>query len=196
MRHPCGDRARLDDAELATLLGRIAAGDERAFDLLYRMVSPRLNALALYLTRSPPQADEALQEAFASIWFRASTYRPEAGAAFPWMVTILRNRVIALYRGKRLELVPLAEADRVACALALPDHCAAVSEAGRRIAELMATLSPNIRRSVQLAFFHGADYHEIAAEIGVPVNTAKSWVRRGMLRLQRAMVEAAPTDRA
>lgn len=68
-----------------------------------------------------------------------------------------------------------------------PHDNAALSEAARRIAAQLEMLSANIRRSVHLAFFHGADYREIALHLGVPANTAKSWVRRGLLRLQRAL---------
>lgn len=187
MRGAAATRATLDQDDLARLLLRIAARDEAAFDQFYRLVSPRFQALALYLTRRPDQAEEALQDLFTTVWFRAETYRPEAGPVLPWMVKILRNRVIGMRRGKALALVPLEEADMVVSEAMSPHDSAALSEAGRRIAAQMEMLSPNIRRSVQLAFFHGADYREIALHIGVPTNTAKSWVRRGLLRLQRAL---------
>jgi RNA polymerase sigma-70 factor (ECF subfamily) len=187
MREATPTRATPDPAELARLLSRIALRDETAFDQLYRLVSPRFHALALYLTRRPDQAEEAMQDLFTTVWFRAETYRPEAGPVLPWMVTILRNRVIGMRRGKALAVVPLEEADMVVSDALSPYDTAALSEAGRRIAAQMEALSPNIRRSVQLAFFHGADYREIAQHMGVPTNTAKSWVRRGLLRLQRGL---------
>lgn len=177
----------LDQVELAALVCRMTGRDEAAFDRLYRLTSPRFYALALYLTRRPDQAEEALQDLFTAVWFRAETYRPEAGPVLPWMVTILRNRVIGMRRGKALALAPLEEADMVVSDALSPHDSAVLSEAGRRIAAQMESLSPNIRRSVQLAFFHGADYREIAQAMGVPTNTAKSWVRRGLLRLQRGL---------
>ncbi len=166
---------------------RIALGDEVAFDRLYRLTSPRLHALARLITRNPDHAEEALQDLFATVWFRAVTYRPDAGAVFSWMLTILRHRIIGLNRGKKLPLVPLDQAEAVVSDAMSPYDSAALSEAGRRVSSQLGALSPNIRLSVQLAFFHGADYREIAAHIGVPTNTAKSWVRRGMHRLQRAL---------
>lgn len=187
MRDTTATRVQPDQDDMARLLSRIAARDEAAFEALYRLVSPRFQALALYLTRRPDQAEEALQDLFTTVWFRAETYRPEAGPVLPWMVTILRNRVIGMRRGKALAMVPLEEADMVMSDAPSPHDSAVLSEAGRRIAAQLEALSPNIRRAVQLAFFHGADYREIARAMGVPTNTAKSWVRRGLLRLQRGL---------
>lgn len=188
-------RPTLDQAELADLIRRIVLGEEAAFDSLYRLTSPRFYALALYLTRRPEQAEEALQDLYTAVWLRGVTYRPEAGQVLPWMVTILRNRVIGMYRGKALIMVPLCEADNVVSDTLSPDENVALIEAGRRIEAQIALLSHNIRRSVQLAFFKGADYREIAIEIGVPVNTAKSWVQRGLARLQRALLAEARSVR-
>jgi RNA polymerase sigma-70 factor (ECF subfamily) len=181
-KHP-----QLDQEHLVALVLRTARRDRAAFDELYRLVSPRLNRLAMYLTRRSDLTEEVLQDFFTTIWLRAGTYRPERGSVTPWMITILRNRVAALRRARALMVVPIEEASSTPSDLPSPQAEAELSEVGRRIAAAMEGLSPNIRRALVLAYFHDADYAEIATAMGVPVNTAKSWVRRGLERLRRTM---------
>lgn len=187
MRAARAEHPQLDQEHLVDLILRIARKDKAAFDELYRLVSPRLNVLAMYLTRRSDLTEEVLQDFFATIWMRASTYRPERGSVMPWMITILHNRVATLRRVRALSLVPLEEASTAPSDLPSPQAEAELSQVGRRVAAAMEGLSPNIRRALVLAYFHDADYAEIATAMGVPVNTAKSWVRRGLERLRRTM---------
>ena len=64
---------------LSDLLSRCALGDRGAFAHLYELVSPKLYGIAMRLLKQRSQADDALQEAFSKIWYRAGSYRPSGG---------------------------------------------------------------------------------------------------------------------
>ena len=87
--------------ELNALLLRTARGDDLAFARLYRLVAPQLFPLALRMLKRRDLAEEALQEAFVSIWRHAGSFDPSKGAAMTWMASIVRNRCLDRIRARR-----------------------------------------------------------------------------------------------
>ncbi|MGA3158235.1 MAG: sigma factor, partial [Steroidobacteraceae bacterium] len=85
-------------AEFAELLARCARGDAAALERLYRRASPVLFGCLIRILRRRAVAEEALQDAFVSIWQRSRQYQPQLGHALGWMVAIARNRAIDLLR--------------------------------------------------------------------------------------------------
>ena len=79
---------------LNDLLSRSALGDRGAFAQLYELASPKLYGIAMRLLKQRQQADDALQEAFSKIWYRAGSYRPDLGNPMTWMTAILRNQAL------------------------------------------------------------------------------------------------------
>ena len=88
------------------LLAQIADGDHGAFEVLYRRYARPVLALAQRRLGDSGKAEEAVQEAFVSVWRSASTYRPERGAAVAWLYAVARNAIAD--RGRRRQ-EPLAE---------------------------------------------------------------------------------------
>ena len=87
--------------ELNELLLRTARGDRQAFARLYRLSATQLFALALRMFKRRDLAEEALQEAFVSIWRHAASFDPGKGAAMTWMASIVRNRCLDRIRARR-----------------------------------------------------------------------------------------------
>ena len=87
------------------LLARIGDGDHDAFEILYRRYARPVLALAQRRLGDSGKAEEAVQEAFVSVWRSASTYRPERGAAVAWLYAVARNAIAD--RGRRRQ-EPLA----------------------------------------------------------------------------------------
>src|SRR5258708_4426121 len=96
------------------LLVRIADRDREAFELLYHRYIRPIFGFALRRLRDRPRAEDAVQETFAAIWRSAGSYRPERGAAAPWLYAVARNAVIDRMRvrqeppGQRPDLPSLA----------------------------------------------------------------------------------------
>lgn len=179
----------------AQLLVRIASGDEVAFGALYDRFSPGLYSFILKMVRDEKEAEDILQEGFAHIWRRASTYDPARSSAFTWAVMILRNKAIDRLRVRQriertmekatIEFSHFAETDDASAGEAeRRDQGALVRSALREIPEEQ-------KQAVELAFFSGLTHEQIAAQLGTPLGTIKARIRRGLLKLRDFVKEGA-----
>ncbi len=84
--------------KLALLLGRTALADQAAFAELYRQTSSHLYAVALRMLRDKAAAEDALQEAFVSVWHHAGSYVAAKSRPQTWLTSIVRNRCLDLLR--------------------------------------------------------------------------------------------------
>lgn len=173
---------------LNDLLRRTGAGDEKAFAALYQASSPRLFGLCLRLTGDRDEAEEVLQEAFVTVWRRASTFDATLASAFTWLGTVVRNKAIDRLRQRpdRQQQHDLAWESIVDDA---PDPAsqAETGEAYGRLRACLDQLEAQQKRSIREAFFSGATYNELADRAKVPLGTMKSWIRRGLLQLRACL---------
>jgi RNA polymerase sigma-70 factor (ECF subfamily) len=171
------------DEGLADLLEATATGDRAAFRRLYDATSSRLFGIALLMLRRRDAAEDVLQEAYLRVWTRAGRYDRQRGVPMPWLARIVRNTAIDRLNQDRATQEDIADHAGTLAADAVP-----LLENIDMAAQLDG-LSPDQRRAVLLAFFHGFTSPEVAARMGVPVGTAKSWIRRGAqhLKVQFAM---------
>lgn len=181
---------RQDDEERQcdALMQRVAGGDRRALEELFRREAGRLIAIARRILRRPELAEEATQDTFVIAWQKAKLFDAGRGAARAWLTTIVRNRALNMLRDAgRMELhdgdTLAALGDRAAMGTrnfeALPE-----GNALRRCLEL---LPEERRRSILLAYAGGFTHGEIAASTGAPVGTVKAWIRRGTIALQECL---------
>src|SRR3954467_14977934 len=84
----------------AELIVRVAGRDRDAFELLYRRYVRSVFGLALRRLRDRQRAEDAVQETFAAIWRSAHSYRPERGAAAPWLYAVARNAIVDRLRAR------------------------------------------------------------------------------------------------
>lgn len=172
----------------AVLIGRVAKGDKASLGKLFANEAGRLLAVARRILRRPELAEEAVQDAFVSVWQRAASFDRTRGDGRAWLTTIVRNRALNMLRdGKRLDFVDHADleafqdrsGDAEAAYAALPDKDA--------LKQCLGQLEPSRRRSILLAYVVGFTHGEIAAELKAPVGTVKAWIRRGTLALQACL---------
>ena len=181
---------------LTDLLHATAQGRQAAFQELYELVSPQLFAVLLRILKRKDLAEEALQDALLSVWRNAASYTAEKGAPMTWLVSICRYRALDMLRRTRREVpLELAAVDGEEVGTDIADESAGdaelVSKAEERALEdCMQRLNDGQQKSLKLAYFDGCTHEEIAASIGSPVGTVKSWVRRGLESLKRCL-EAA-----
>ena len=169
-----------------TLLGLIRSRDERALSSLYERYSRRLYHLALRITGDAHSAEEVIQDAFQSVWLRATQFRPHAGSVQAWLSTIVRNRAIDEVRSRwhraRQTEVSLE---------GLPDLHAAMERGWEQLAILRADMRSALavlpfkqRQVIELAFFVGLTSPEIASRLNESVGTIKSRLRLGLAKLR------------
>jgi RNA polymerase sigma factor (sigma-70 family) len=175
----------LSDEEL---MRQLAAGREEPLGSLYRRYASLVFSIAAQsLDRST--AEEIVQDVFLAVWRNAAVFRSERGAFRPWVLKISHFRILNELRRRRRR--PILQPDFDGLRLASlsddgpkPEEVAlrASLRAGMRSA--CKELPRSQRQAVDLAFFKGLSHQEVAAELGIPLGTAKTRIRTGLRRLR------------
>ena len=175
--------AALSDGDVLVLIGD---GDRQAFEELHNRYSRAILGLAVNRLRDRGRAEDATQEAFASIWRAARTYRPELGPGAPWVYTVARNAITSRWR-KRPE--PAAEPfDEPSLE---PGPAEQVEQSWRSflVHRALETLPDHQRRLVELAYWGELSQSEIAEQLDLPLGTVKTRTRAALKRLAAALRE-------
>ena len=176
-----------ENHELEQLLGACARGDRRAFERLYHSVAPRLHGVALRCVGQRELAEEVVQESFVRIWHNAARYDTALSAPLTWMINIARHLAIDLLRKRREE--PLDERQAEALADSGPsafEQLSTVRDAAA-LNQCLDSLEGMQRQAILTAYFHGLSNADLALNMGAPLGSIKSWIRRGMERLRRCL---------
>ncbi|WP_431282607.1 sigma-70 family RNA polymerase sigma factor [Humitalea sp. 24SJ18S-53] len=169
------------------LLQAVAAGDRASLRSLYDSEGPRLFGIAMAILRDRDAAADAVQDAFVKIARRAAQFDPTRGEARHWMGGIARHAAldIARARGREMPTDDPALGDTPVDPEALDRVLA--TEAGTRLRACLAELEAKNREGIILAFVHGLSHVQVAARLALPLGTAKSWIRRGLLQLRTCL---------
>jgi RNA polymerase sigma-70 factor (ECF subfamily) len=170
----------LEERADGDLVVRVADGDVAAFDLLYRRYVRSVMGLALRRLGDRERAEDAVQETFASIWRSADSYRPERGAAAPWLYTVARNAIVDRMRARR---EPAAEAPDTPSGEAGPAERAETSYVSWRVHRALEELPEKEREVVELAYWSGLSQSEVAEYLHIPLGTVKTRTRSALTRL-------------
>ncbi len=181
-------RSDMDAATLATTLQRVAEGDRAAFEEVYRRTSVKLFGVCLRILPMRQEAEEALQEAYLSVWRRAGTFDAAKGSAMTWLITLTRNRAVDRLRsGGKIATAPIELVSEVADPAPAASTLLEMGEDERRLAHCLGTLEDGDARLVRTAFFEGSTYAELATRTATPLGTIKSRMRRALLRLRECL---------
>ncbi len=170
------------------MLSGCARGDRGALRALFEQEAGRLIAVAQRIVRRREIAEEVVQDAFVQIWQNASSFDPSVGSARGWIYTIVRNRSLNVIRDSRRE--DLLDSDALEAAR---ESHSVISDAFERLAEssrlrkCLEVIEKEKRESLLLSYVAGYSHGEIAGLLGVPLGTAKSWVKRGLQALRECM---------
>jgi RNA polymerase sigma-70 factor, ECF subfamily len=168
------------------LLARVAAGDRDAFGDLYRRYARAVLGLALRRLGDRGRAEDAVQEAFASIWRAARTYRRDRGPVAPWLYAVARNAIAD--RG-RARVEPPAEPADMPSDAPEPDVRAEQSWLAWRVHRALEGLPETERTVLELAYWKGLSQSEISSSLGLPLGTVKTRTRSGLRRLAEDLEE-------
>lgn len=187
---PAGEQLS-EEAPDEWLLARIAERDLSALDLLYRRYSRMTFGVAYHILCSAEAAEDVVQDAFLTVWRRAETYAADRGSARTWLLSVVRNRAIDLTR--RGAGRPVGAPLEAVFELAAPDVDTSAEALARiEAARVRAALDclPRLQREVvELAFFSGLSYPEIAVRVGIPLGTVKSRIRLALNRLRTVLID-------
>jgi RNA polymerase sigma factor (sigma-70 family) len=183
-----------DDALLAQ---RIRSGDRTALGELYDRYASLALATALRVVADRQLAEDLVHDAFVATWQKIERFDPERGSLRAWLLTIVRNRALDRVRGTRASIeVGAADDQSLLRTGANPTWEAAIAR--RSAAELRVALEElpsEQREAVELAYFGGRTYREIAVLTGVPLGTANGRLRLALGKLRDALLltDAAPS---
>ncbi len=173
---------------MAEYLRRVAERDRDAFDALYDLASGKLFGIALRIVGDAAAAEDVTQESFVKIWQRANDYSTELGSPLAWMGTIARNTAIDWYRKhNKGETTSDAVLENAADTGALADDWLESVQESARIKHCIGKLGEDQKSLILDAFFAGFTYLQLATRKGIPLNTVKSRVRRGLKNLRKCL---------
>ena len=168
------------------LLRRVGERDTTAFEALYRRYARSVLGLALRRLGDRGRAEDAVQETFVAMWRAAASYRPERGAAAPWLFAVARNSISDRGRARR---EPPAEVPDEPSSEAGPDEQAEQGWLAFRVHSALAALPDQERELIELAYWSGLSQTEIANLVGIPLGTVKTRTRSALARLAGALGE-------
>ncbi len=173
---------------LDELLEDVAAGDRRAFRLVYERTSAKLLASAVRILGTRGRAEDAVQEAYVRIWHRAGDFDPAIASPIAWMTTIARHAAIDIARrgAERVSAASVAADDDFVARLASPGSPEDPLERDR-LRRCLDGLAAHARSMVVLAYCEGWSREELAARFDRPAATVKTVLRRSLIRLKECL---------
>jgi RNA polymerase sigma-70 factor (ECF subfamily) len=172
---------------LEALLAEIAKGDQAAFAALYDRVNARVYGLIRRVLRDPSQSEEITQEVLVEVWRTASRFDRSRGSALAWIMTMAHRRAVDRVRS---EQASRDRETRVGAREQDVEGFDAVAEEvehrleHEQVRAAMERLTDLQRESIELAYYGGYTYREVAELLDTPLGTVKTRLRDGLIRLR------------
>jgi RNA polymerase sigma-70 factor, ECF subfamily len=179
--------AHLSDEAVLSL---VAGSDDLALAELYDRFGGVAYGLALRILRDESLAQDAVQEAFLSIWRSADRFLAERAKASTWILTLVHRRAVDLVRREdRRRGEPLESAPEPAAPSTTEDE-ATLGYQRRVVQEALQLLPPEQREALELGYYGGLTQSEVAERLDEPLGTVKSRMFTGLSRLRTILDQA------
>lgn len=179
-------------ADLNGLLMRVGRGDEGAFAMIYDELGAAVYGLARRVIRDPARAEEITQEVFIQVWQSAARYDSARGNAKSWLLTLAHRRAVdavrhdqaATNRENRYDWSNGPDYDHV-------EETVTITLEHEQVKRCLDGLTELQREAVNLAYYQGYTYAEVATALDANPATIKTRMRDGIVRLRDCMGVAA-----
>lgn len=181
------------DQDWASLIERMAGGDEYALSAFYDRSSRLIFGLLLRILNDTGMAEEVLLDVYMQVWRQAAKYDRSRGKTLAWIVTIARSRAIDRLRSTRQEEMRKESLDAGGNSVQLTSafEDPTIAPERQRVVRLALDSLPSEQREViEMAYYLGLSHSEIAARLGQPLGTVKTRTRLGMMKLREQLKDS------
>jgi RNA polymerase sigma-70 factor (ECF subfamily) len=166
---------------------RVVAGDDTGLREVYDQYASFVYGLAVRVIGDPRAAEDVSQDVFIAFWERPGAFDPDRGSLRTWLGTLTHRRSVDYVRREEARrrratreasrAVPTPDVEEMATALLTAE----------RVRAALDLLPTEQRRAIQLAYFGGKTYRQVAETLGIPEGTAKSRLRLALRRIADAL---------
>jgi RNA polymerase sigma-70 factor (ECF subfamily) len=173
----------------AWLVARLAAGDDHALAEVFDRLGPAVYGAARRVLGDSSAAQDVAQDVFVELWSRPRRYDPAAGALRTYLTVLARRRAVDVLRSELRRAARQERHHRLSPGQDQPSPCQAVltAEAVGVVRDAVQLLPGDQRRVIELAYFEGLSYREVALAAGIPEGTAKSRLRLALAKLEATL---------
>jgi len=168
-----------------SILQRLASGESRAMEACLAQYGGLVQVLARRHLANVGDVDDGVQEVFIALWQCAERFDPQRGSELAFVATLAQRKLIdhrrKAYAHKRVVLNAGATAEPRTSARPTID------EDAREADRVLRSLSPDVQDALVLSLYHGRSFTSVAASLGAPTGTVKSWASRGLNRLRERL---------
>jgi RNA polymerase sigma-70 factor, ECF subfamily len=176
------------------LMTRVAQGDRAALETLYDRHAPAVLGVCYKIIGDRALAEDVLQETFWRAWQSAGTYQAQRGSFAGWLFRIARNLAIDTYRRRRVRpqvITETADANPILDEMSdpnvdIPEQVQSNLQA-QQVRNALATLPPEQRKVIEMAYFYGMTRQEIAEATGEAHGTIHTRARLALQKLREAL---------
>jgi RNA polymerase sigma-70 factor, ECF subfamily len=173
------------------LVERLLAGDEEALREVYQRHSPAVFGLAMRVLANETLAEDVTQDVFVRLWQQPDRFDPERGQLRAYLLAMAHSRAVERVRAEeslRRRHKTVSE-EPIANTAPDPEHLALEADVSAAIRKALAELPPLQRVPIELAYFEGLSYRQVATRLSEPEGTVKYRIRCGMQKLRAALRE-------
>lgn len=185
-------REELDDAQL---LQEMVNGDQACLSIFYDRYAGSAFGLAWKICNNRAIAEDVVQEAFMAVWQRPTSFDPDRGSAGSFLLAIVHHKAVDAIR--REESVRRREENFASDASDTSNNdiveAAWLTLRRQSVLKALSQLSDVQREALELAYLQGLTYSEVAARLRIPLGTAKTRMRDGLIKLRGILDESAVT---
>ena len=179
------------------LAQRLVAGDEHALREAYQSYSAAVFGLALRVAANEAIAEEVVQEVFVRLWQHPDRFDATRGPLRAYLLAMTHSRAVERVRAEDSLRRRHENASREALReppVEDPELMLVDKDVGAAVRTALAALPESQRVPIEMAYFEGMSYRQVALALEEPEGTVKYRIRCGMQKLRTALraVEVAP----
>lgn len=176
-------------ADPDALMVLVSRGSTEAFEALYDLMAPQVYGVVRRVLRDPAQSEEVAQDVLTDVWRTAPRFDGSRGTARGWVLTMAHRRAVDRVRSEQASRDREDRVGREAPERPFDRVSAEVEQRFevQQVREALDELTDVQREAIELAYYGGNTYREVAALLDTPLGTVKTRMRDGLIRLRDAM---------